>query len=103
MQKTKLIDKAISIELSVFKFLEPLETEYIANFFAEPYPNSLRAGFELRLFQILGRNFYTFPAEDRKQPGGKQTEKRIYFHTRAHVCNPHPTTGYSCENRNPKL
>ena len=85
MQKTKLIDKAISIELSVFDFLEPLETEYIANFFAEPYPNSLRAGFELRLFQILGRNFYTSSAEDRKQAGGKQTEKRIIFYTSRHL------------------
>ena len=85
MQKTKLIDKAISIELSVFDFLEPLETEYIANFFAEPYPNSLRAGFELHLFQILGRDFYTSFAENRQQPGGKQTEKRIIIYTSRHL------------------
>jgi hypothetical protein len=99
MQNTGLKDKADSIEFLILElsFSEPLKTKNIANFLTEPYPKPLRAGLELRPFQIFGCNFGTLSAKDPEKSGSKKTEKRIYFSLKTNNCNSNPVICHSCE------
>ncbi len=62
-----------NFELSTFFY--PSKPKDITNPFAESYPQTLRAGFELHLVQIVCGGFGRGPAEYCQQASREQAEK----------------------------